>query len=50
MQFESLRTVLGMAAINGWDMRQMDVKTMYLNGYLEEEIYMVQPLGFYDGT
>jgi len=50
MQFESLCTVFGMAAINGWDMRQMDVKTAYLNGYLEEEIYMLQPSGFDNGT
>ena len=50
MWFESLCTVLGMAAINGWDMHQMDVKTAYLNGYLKEEIYMVQPSGFDDGT
>jgi len=43
MRFESLHTAFGMAAIHGWDMRQMDIKTAYLNGYLEEEIYMVQP-------
>jgi len=50
MQFESLHMAFGIAAINGWDMRQMDVKTAYLNGYLEEEIYMLQPAGFDDGT
>jgi len=49
MRFESLHTAFGMAAINGWDMRQMDVKTAYLNGYLEEEIYMLQPSRFDDG-
>jgi len=50
MRFESLCTAFGMAVINGWDMRQMDIKIMYLNGYLEEEIYMLQPSGFDDGT
>jgi len=50
MRFESLCTVFGMAAINGWDMRQMDIKTAYLNSYLKEEIYMLQPSGFDDGT
>ncbi|CAA7266308.1 unnamed protein product [Cyclocybe aegerita] len=50
MRFETLRTGLGLAAINGWDLRQFDVKGAYLNGYLEEEIYMRQPPGFDDGT
>ncbi|CAA7258947.1 unnamed protein product [Cyclocybe aegerita] len=45
MRFETLRTGLGLAAINGWDLRQFDVKGAYLNGYLEEEIYMRQPPG-----
>ena len=38
-----------MAVINRWDMCQMDVKTMYLNSYLKEEIYMLQPTRFNDG-
>ena len=50
MWFESLRTAFGMAAINRWNMCQMDVKTVYLNGYLKEEIYMLQPTGFDNGT
>ena len=40
MCFETLRTMLALAAINGWDMRQMDVKGADLNGWLKEEIYM----------
>jgi len=28
-----------------WEMRQLDIKTMFLHGDLEEEIYMHQPEG-----
>ena len=30
MRFETMRTMLALAAINGWDLRQMDVKGAYL--------------------
>ena len=29
-----------------WKIYQMDVKTTFLNGVVEEELYMEQPLGF----
>src|SRR5688572_28532001 len=50
MRFETLRTGLALAAVNGWKLRQFDVKGAYLNGYLDEEIYMRQPAGFDDST
>eukprot|EP00253_Pinus_taeda_P002356 PITA_02356 len=30
----------------GWNIHQMDVKTTFLNGIINEEVYIEQPLGF----
>ena len=35
-----------MAAVMKWKIHQMDVKTDFLNGVVEEEVYVEQPLGF----
>ena len=29
-----------------WDLHQMDIKTTFLNGVIEEEVYIEQPQGF----
>ncbi|KAK1422305.1 hypothetical protein QVD17_25324 [Tagetes erecta] len=42
----SIRLVLAIAALRNLEVHQMDVKTAFLNGDLEEEIYMEQPEGF----
>jgi hypothetical protein len=44
-RWDSIRTVLSIATLNDYELRQLDVKTAYLNGPLEEEIYMVAPPG-----
>jgi len=43
VKFNSLRTVLAIAAMMDLEIHQMDVKTAFLNGDLEEEIYLEQP-------
>ena len=43
---ESVRTVMALAAKNNLLLHQMDVTTAFLNGILEEEVYMKQPEGF----
>lgn len=45
-KFSSIRALLALAAIYDLELHQMDVKTAFLNGDLEEDIYMVQPEGF----
>ncbi|GKC92547.1 retrovirus-related pol polyprotein from transposon TNT 1-94, partial [Tanacetum coccineum] len=42
----SIRMIIAIAALRNLDFHQMDVKTAFLNGDLEEEIYMNQPEGF----
>jgi len=46
VKMTSIRTVLGLAASLNLEVEQMDVKTAFLHGDLEEEIYMEQPDGF----
>src|SRR6266487_4225588 len=46
VKMSSIRTVLGLAATLDLEVEQMDVKTAFLHGDLEEEIYMKQPDGF----
>ena len=42
----TIRTLIAVAASYGLIIHQMDVKTAFLNGELDEEIYMDQPEGF----
>ena len=45
---KSVRIMLAIAAFYDYEIWQMDVKTAFLNGFLEEELYMMQLEGFID--
>ena len=44
--YESIQYLTAHAALEDWEIDSMDVKTTFLNGNLEEEIYMDQPEGW----
>ena len=46
VRFDSIRVILAIVAHLDLELHQMDVKTAFLNGELDEEIYMDQPIGF----
>ncbi|KAG7589577.1 GAG-pre-integrase domain [Arabidopsis suecica] len=44
----TVRSILHVATIMGWEIKQMDVKNAFLHGDLTETVYMTQPAGFVD--
>ncbi|KAG8481078.1 hypothetical protein CXB51_025801 [Gossypium anomalum] len=44
--FKSIKILFTIAAFHDYEIWQMDVKTAFLNGKLEEDVYMTQPEGF----
>jgi len=47
-RLEVVRLLLAYACMNGFKLHQMDVKSVFLNGYIDEEAYVCQPPGFED--
>jgi hypothetical protein len=45
-KYTSIRTIIALAAKMKWKLHQMDVTTTFLNGVIEEEVYIEQPRGF----
>ena len=46
VRIETIRMLISIVAQNSWNIFQMDVKSAFLNGYLEEEVYIEQPMGY----
>ncbi|CAL5403595.1 unnamed protein product [Camellia sinensis] len=45
-RLDTIRLLLAIAAQKDWKIYQLDVKSVFLNGFLQEEIYVEQPEGF----
>ena len=45
-RLSTVRTILAIAALKGYDVHQMDVDTAFLYGELQEEIYVRPPVGY----
>jgi hypothetical protein len=45
-RYTSIHTIITLATSMGWKLHQMDVKTAFLNGEIEEGVYIEQPKGF----
>ncbi|WVZ75644.1 hypothetical protein U9M48_023681 [Paspalum notatum var. saurae] len=45
-RLEAIRILLAFATSKGFKLQQMDVKSAFLNGFIEEEVYVRQPPGF----
>lgn len=46
VKHSSIRSLLGIVVMHDFELEQLDVKTAFLHGELEEDIYMHQPEGF----
>jgi hypothetical protein len=42
----SIKSIISIAIDMGWNIHQMDVKTAFMNDFIDEEVYIYQPQGF----
>ncbi|KAL5582194.1 hypothetical protein UlMin_014636 [Ulmus minor] len=46
----TIRIILTLAISKGWNIRQLDINSAFLNGKLQESVYMEQPEGYIDAS
>ena len=42
-RYSSIRSILALSVQMGWKIHQMDVKIVFVNGVIEEEVYIEKP-------
>ena len=45
-RYTTIRSIIALAATQGWSLHQMDVKISFLHGLIKDKVYVEQPLGF----
>ncbi|KAJ9566256.1 hypothetical protein OSB04_002222 [Centaurea solstitialis] len=45
-RIETVRILIALAAAKGWELHHLDVKSAFLHGELQEQVYVHQPEGF----
>jgi len=45
-RLDTVRLIVAFAAIKGWIVYQLDIKSTFLHGELSEEVYVEQPRGY----
>ena len=48
--YSTLRALMAVAAVEDMEVHQLGIKTAFLNGILEEEVYVERPAGYHEGA
>lgn len=43
---ETVRLLLALSSKNGWEVHDLEVKSVFLNGEIDEEVYVMHREGF----